>query len=172
VDFVLQTQQRKKWILSTSSWKEHRRILTVLDALDRFSVTVEDGASCDREQLGRFVKFIREYADGYHHAKEEDILFDVMEQHGFSKQAGPVAVMLWEHDEGRKLVSFLNEAASEPQDLTTDESLAVCQSDPQLQQLTQVAHQQGGQYPLSDGTPADSAERQPRDDRALRSGRR
>jgi hemerythrin-like domain-containing protein len=44
---------------------------------------------------------IRYFADGFHHAKEEKLLFPVLEQKGFSTMQGPVAVMLTEHQMGR-----------------------------------------------------------------------
>ncbi len=104
---------------------EHRNILAVLESFDTFAATTVSSDHCDLAKLGRYVKFIREYADKYHHAKEEDILFLTMEEHGFSRQAGPLAVMLYEHEEGRKYVKFLLEASQEPQSLTEDERRAV-----------------------------------------------
>ena len=104
---------------------EHRNILAVLESFDHFAAMTVSSDRYDLEKLGRYVKFIREYADKYHHAKEENILFVTMEEHGFSRQAGPIAVMLYEHDEGRKYVKFLLEASQEPQDLSEDERRAV-----------------------------------------------
>ncbi len=50
------------------------------------------------------IDIIRNFADGLHHAKEENILFPALEQKGFSAQQGPVAVMLHEHIQGRNFV--------------------------------------------------------------------
>jgi hemerythrin-like domain-containing protein len=104
---------------------EHRVIVAVLAKMDAFAARMGAGEPCDQELLGKFAKFIREYADIYHHAKEEDILFMHMEQNGFSRKAGPIAVMLHEHDQGRQLVKFMRQAAAEPRPLTEDESDAV-----------------------------------------------
>ena len=105
--------------------EEHRTILTVLESFNNFAAKTVSSDYCDREKLGEFVKFIQQFADKYHHAKEEDILFVTMEENGYSKQVGPLAVMLHEHVEGRKFVKFLHEASLEPQDLTDDERRAV-----------------------------------------------
>jgi len=47
-----------------------------------------------------------------------------MEKSGFSRQAGPIAVMLHEHTEGRKYVKFLLEVSEENRELTEDERRA------------------------------------------------
>ena len=55
------------------------------------------------------VYLIRNYADGFHHAKEEKILFPALEVKGFSPHQGPVAVMLSEHIQGRNFVKGMAE---------------------------------------------------------------
>lgn len=92
---------------------EHRLIEKVLSALERWAARVEGGDDAARADLGAFVTFIREFADQKHHAKEEDILFDEMTSAGFPKEAGPIAVMLYEHDMGRDRVATLAAAAEE-----------------------------------------------------------
>jgi hemerythrin-like domain-containing protein len=86
---------------------EHRLIESVLDALVAFADEVRRKTTDDKEELGRFVAFIREFADACHHGKEEDILFAAMIEAGFPRQGGPIAVMLFEHDQGRALVRQL-----------------------------------------------------------------
>jgi hemerythrin-like domain-containing protein len=85
---------------------EHRTIEKVIDALTRFCDLVRRGVD-GRTELTRFVRFIREYADGHHHAKEEGVLFEAMVQGGFPREGGPVGMMLHEHDVGRKHVAIL-----------------------------------------------------------------
>ncbi|BDG06261.1 hemerythrin domain-containing protein [Anaeromyxobacter oryzae] len=86
---------------------EHRTIERVLDALVGFADETVRKGTTEKEELSRFVTFLREYADASHHAKEEGVLFPSMIAHGFPAQGGPVAVMLHEHDDGRALVSVL-----------------------------------------------------------------
>lgn len=81
---------------------EHDVILNVITALEKYA---EEGTSLDK--IPKFVKFFREFLDKCHHGKEEKILFEEMEKHGFSRNHGPLSVMLYEHDEGRKLVTKL-----------------------------------------------------------------
>jgi len=89
---------------------EHRTIEKVIDALLAFTDSVRRGAD-DRPELARFVRFIKEFADGHHHAKEEGELFEAMVQAGFPRQAGPIGVMLHEHDLGRQHVAALSSLA-------------------------------------------------------------
>jgi len=85
---------------------EHRLILRALAALEAFAEVVRLGGG-DQAELGRFVTFLREYADAFHHAKEEGVLFEAMVEAGFPRQSGPVGVMLLEHDAGRRHVVVL-----------------------------------------------------------------
>ena len=91
---------------------EHRIIESVISALDAYVARVAAGDDVPSEDAARFAEFFREYADRCHHGKEEDILFISMIEHGFQKEAGPLAVMYQEHDAGRAHVRGLREAAS------------------------------------------------------------
>lgn len=92
---------------------EHRLIEKALDSLDVFSAHVsQKETKGEKEELAKFVEFIREFADRAHHGKEEDILFAEMEKGGFPRDGGPLAVMLSEHDEGRKHVRILANLAN------------------------------------------------------------
>jgi hemerythrin-like domain-containing protein len=93
---------------------EHRTIERVLDALEAFADEARRKGGTEKEELARFVTFIREFADARHHGKEEDILFRAMTAHGFPANGGPIAVMLHEHARGRALVSTLRQKAEAP----------------------------------------------------------
>lgn len=86
---------------------EHRRIEQVLGSLEGFASALVAGLQPDREHLGRYAAFFRGFADACHHAKEEDVLFQRMVERGFSRESGPVAVMLHEHEVGRAHVAAL-----------------------------------------------------------------
>jgi hemerythrin-like domain-containing protein len=92
---------------------EHRLIERVCDALEGFADTAARRAGEDKAELAKFVAFISRFADGWHHGKEEDILFAAMVEHGFPREGGPVAVMLHEHDQGRRLVAILRGYAAQ-----------------------------------------------------------
>ena len=51
----------------------------------------------DINHIESVIDIIRNFADGLHHAKEENLLFPALGKKGFSPQQGPVAVMLHEH---------------------------------------------------------------------------
>jgi hemerythrin-like domain-containing protein len=68
------------------------------------------------KEIGHFelvVELIRKFADGLHHAKEEDLLFPLLGEKGFSPEHGPVAVMLSEHTQGRDFVKGALEGIKE-----------------------------------------------------------
>ena len=94
--------------------EEHRLIERALDAMEAWVATVGSGSESDyKAELARFVSFIQGFGDAYHHSKEEDILFVAMVDHGFPREAGPIAVMLHEHDVGRSLVRTLDGLAQQ-----------------------------------------------------------
>jgi len=90
---------------------EHRNILAAIEALTAYADGARRGAE-DHAELQRFVRFIQAYADAHHHAKEEGVLFEAMIEAGFPRQAGPVGMMLHEHDLGRQYVAVLAALAS------------------------------------------------------------
>ncbi len=92
---------------------EHRQIESVLDALDAYVVALFKGGKVERTDLLQFIRFIEEYADAKHHAKEEAILFVAMGRAGFPTEGGPIGCMVNEHDEGRALIKVLVECAKE-----------------------------------------------------------
>ena len=63
---------------------EHQQILGAIGALEVYAGEVRRGGG-DAAELGRFVTFIREFADAHHHAKEEDMLFAAMVEAGFPR---------------------------------------------------------------------------------------
>src|SRR5512147_233037 len=90
--------------------EEHRTIELVLSALEGMATLVNQQRRLDVVDAEKAVDFIRSFADKYHHAKEEDLLFVEMESVGFSREAGPIAVMLYDHDTGRRHVRQMAEA--------------------------------------------------------------
>ena len=94
--------------------KEHENILKVVDALE-LEITRLKNKNIDTTFFTKVIDFIRNYADKFHHAKEEDILFKE-----FNKCAeegcvhcNPVEQMLLEHEEGRKSVKMMESGMNE-----------------------------------------------------------
>ncbi len=82
---------------------EHRVIEKVLDAMER--ALRQDAV--DRSFFEKALDFLRNFADGCHHAKEEEELFPVLEASGIPREGGPIGCMLKEHEEGRSLVRMI-----------------------------------------------------------------
>ena len=91
---------------------EHDDIRRMLAVVREMAARLERGEDVDAADLEKAIDFIRTFADGYHHAKEEDLLFPAMYAAGFPRGAGPVAVMLDEHNEGRAYVRGMAEATA------------------------------------------------------------
>ena len=81
--------------------REHRVIETKLDALEAEIRAAESGGPFRRDFFDEALDFFRHFADGCHHAKEENLLFPLLRERGMPQNGGPIGVMLAEHDEGR-----------------------------------------------------------------------
>lgn len=90
---------------------EHEFIKKVVAALGRLAPSAERAEEMDPEKLREIVRFMREFADRCHHAKEEDILFPAMEEKGVPESGCPLAALRREHKKGRELVTRLAETA-------------------------------------------------------------
>lgn len=101
--------------------QEHERILGVLAALQSFTAFHVEKTPEPRESLRGFVQFFREYLDGFHHGKEENVLFPAMVNAGLPVDAGPVGCMLGEHDLGRNMLGPLKALGDGSGDLTPSE---------------------------------------------------
>jgi len=91
--------------------QEHEAILKMLDASEATAHKIEKGVTVPPERLSGLLEFLRLFADRCHHGKEEDLLFPKLGEKGFSPNAGPVAVMLYEHEQGRALIRKMVEAS-------------------------------------------------------------
>jgi hemerythrin-like domain-containing protein len=93
-------------LVTENLMREHQLILKYVDLMERyveFSLKHPD-TSVLLEKAPGFIEFIHEFADHFHHAKEEDILFRYLEVPGVLTHCNPVPQMLMEHDKGREYV--------------------------------------------------------------------
>ena len=102
--------------------QDHRVIERVLNALDQAASRLHAGVPVPAAFFAEVAEFIKGFADGCHHRKEEEHLFPAMEDAGFPRFGGPIGVMLAEHDEGRRYTAGLRAAAER---LATGEAGAV-----------------------------------------------
>jgi hemerythrin-like domain-containing protein len=89
---------------------EHRVIEQAMRALEGMCFRMRAGSSVHGEELLQLLDFIRNFADGIHHAKEETHLFPVLEQIGIKDEDGPLEFLRSEHRTERRLLSELARA--------------------------------------------------------------
>lgn len=87
--------------------EEHDKVDVVLDGLEAMAQAAEVGAFSDAGMIRDILWFLREFTDGRHHAKEEELLFPVLEMRGLPREGGPTQTMRLEHVQGRKLVTLI-----------------------------------------------------------------
>lgn len=90
--------------------QEHEVIERVLDALEKEARGVDAGSSVDQTFFLTAITFVRQFADGVHHQKEEQVLFPALCEAGMQNDSGPVGVMLFEHTEGRQHIRAMEAA--------------------------------------------------------------
>jgi len=107
---------------------EHRLILRMIALLEKNAPRT---AAADYRNWQFYldgVDFIRKYADRFHHAKEEDVLFDALVKNGMPRENSPVAAMLMEHDQGRAFVLAMETAAREALDGLAGREAAIAEN--------------------------------------------
>lgn len=100
--------------------EEHQLILRVIALLEKNAPRTAEGSYCNWQFYIDGIDFIRQYADHFHHAKEEDVLFKALVDNGMPKENSPVAAMLMEHDQGRNFIRAMEFALHEAQAGRTD----------------------------------------------------
>ena len=90
--------------------QEHRVIERVIAALETAANKLERGEPVRPGFFLDGVDFIRGYADGCHHHKEEGALFPALAEAGVPATTGPVAVILAEHEQGRQFTRAMADA--------------------------------------------------------------
>lgn len=90
---------------------EHRVIERVLNSLETGANNLENGQAVRPEFFIQAAEFVKGFADGCHHQKEEQILFKKMQQAGMPVEGSPIGVMLAEHELGRQFIQKLRSAA-------------------------------------------------------------
>ena len=79
---------------------DHVNIIQLTQVMQQMTT----GGATDVSHLKSVVHIIKNYADGLHHKKEEDLLFPLFEERAAGGHCAPVGVMLMEHEQGRAYV--------------------------------------------------------------------
>ena len=90
--------------------KDHDVILQALDVLDAVSTDMAKAKAVPDDDIRSLIAFLREFADGCHHIKEEAIFFPALMLNGMSFDEPPLRVMSYEHERGRALLSAMEDA--------------------------------------------------------------
>ena len=93
---------------------EHQLILKYIELMERY---IDFGQAYNNNELfgdkaEAFIHFIQNFADTFHHAKEEDVLFKHMAAPDVLTHCNPLPQMLMEHDLGRGCVQRMKDALS------------------------------------------------------------
>jgi hemerythrin-like domain-containing protein len=94
---------------------EHRVIERVIASLETGAWLLSQGSAIRPEFFLQAADFIKGFADGCHHKKEEGVLFKSMMANGMPPEGSPVAVMLHEHEMGRQYTRDMRLAAERMQ---------------------------------------------------------
>ena len=131
---------------------EHTLILRMLAVLERNARRTAEGTYRNYRFYLDAVDFIRNYADRFHHAKEEDILFEALLKNGMPRNNSPVAAMLLEHDQGRAYVRAMEEAANAALAGTPGQDAAIAENALGYLELLRehISKEDGILYPLAE----------------------
>ncbi len=90
--------------------RDHDIIEKVLKALEATIALFREGHEIPMDVLNDTLDFVVNFIDRCHHGKEEEGLFPSLNERGLPRDQGPIAVMLREHEEGRRLTNMLKDA--------------------------------------------------------------
>lgn len=93
--------------------EEHKHILKALSVLTKECNNIQSGGELRKEFFNKAVDFIKNYADKFHHAKEEDILFKELSKDTVEMHCNPMEQMLYEHNLGRGFIKGVEEGLKE-----------------------------------------------------------
>ena len=96
---------------------EHQFILQYIDLMEQYArhdaaSSSDAGTSLLLAKSADFIEFIHDFADTFHHAKEEDVLFKYLASPGILNECNPLPVMLREHAQARELLKRMQYASS------------------------------------------------------------
>ncbi len=94
---------------------EHCLILRMITLLEKNTALMEQGRFRNWTFFIDAIDFIRNYADRFHHAKEEAVLFVELVKNGMPEKQSPIEAMLMEHDQGRAYLRAMEAAVIKAQ---------------------------------------------------------
>ena len=107
---------------------EHKLILRMIALVEKNTELLEQGKFRNWQFYLDAVDFIRNYADRFHHAKEEDVLFVELIKNGMPEKQSPIEAMHMEHDQGRAHVRAIEDAAQKALDGETGQAAIIAEN--------------------------------------------
>lgn len=107
---------------------EHKLILRMIALVEKNTELLEQGKFRNWQFYLDAVDFIRNYADRFHHAKEEDVLFIELIKNGMPEKQSPIEAMHMEHDQGRAYVRAMEDAAQKALDGETGQAVIIAEN--------------------------------------------
>lgn len=144
--------------ITTALVNEHKLILRMIALLERNAARTAAGSYSNWQFYLDGIDFIRNYADRFHHAKEEDVLFEALIKNGMPRENSPIAAMLMEHDQGRAHVRAMEAAAVDALAGKTADLASLSENALAYVELLRehIAKEDGILYPLAERVVADT----------------
>jgi len=89
--------------------KDHEIIKEMLGVMNQIAAKAKQTQAVDAADMDVVINFLQHFCDGYHHTKEEEKLFPMIEKAGIPKQ-GPISVMIEDHEIGRNTLTKIVDA--------------------------------------------------------------
>jgi len=107
---------------------EHKLILRMIALVEKNTELLDQGKFRNWQFYLDAVDFIRNYADRFHHAKEEDVLFVELIKNGMPEKQSPIEAMHMEHDQGRAHVRAIEDAAQKALNGETGQAVIIAEN--------------------------------------------
>jgi hemerythrin-like domain-containing protein len=89
--------------------EEHELVLMVVEAMEHEVTFIERTDRVHADRVAQMIDFTRNFTDGDHHTKEEDLLFPLLEERS-AAAGGTVSVLLSEHEAARGCIRAIDAA--------------------------------------------------------------
>jgi hemerythrin-like domain-containing protein len=102
---------------------EHEFVSLVVGAMEAEAASIERTGRVHTGRVMQMVDFTRNFTDGDHHTKEEDLLFPLLEERSESA-GGTISVLLSEHEAARDCMRAIDTALPDADDADPERAAA------------------------------------------------
>ena len=128
---------------------EHRVIERALHALDGICMRIQLGERVPLAVLSQVLDFISNFADCYHHGKEEAHFFPALRHLGIAHEGGPLGILERQHEIERELTDAMVSALDGYRDLDPEAGREFSEA-AQIYRLYDRAHGERRQHTVQD----------------------